>query len=123
MIRLARPFRVQEFQSDKLRAKVIYAGSSQQAIWVDYTLPDSWTQEQINAALKTYDSNWKIVQENLGVSFMMGDKAPVAYGSSTGFLAYKTMMNELIVYSPQLCLDLLGQIQEEERQKKSVPKF
>lgn len=123
MIRLARPLVVQQYESDRLKATVVYSETERRAIWVKYTLPNAWTQEQINAALKAYGSDWKIVQENLGLDFIMRDKAPVVYRSSAGTLAYKTMFNELIVYAPQLYADLRGQIEEADRQKKAVPKF
>lgn len=123
MMRLARPLIVQEYQSDKLRTAVLYSSPERQAIWVKYILPNPWTQEQINAALGAYGSDWKIVQQNFGVNFIMQERAPVAYGTSTGVLAYKTMVNELIVYAPQLFVDLKGQIEEGERQKKAVPRF
>jgi hypothetical protein len=57
------------------------------------------------------------------MDFIMHERAPVVYGSSAGSLAYKTMVNELIVYAPQLYADLLGQIEEAGRQKRAVPKF
>jgi hypothetical protein len=40
----------------------------------------------------------------------MGDRPAVAYRSSTGTLAYKTMVKELILYTPQRHADLQGQI-------------
>lgn len=123
MIHLARPFKVQDFESDKLKTTVVYSDSTQKAIWVKYTLPNPWTQEQINAALQAYGSNWKVVQQNFGMNFLLNDRAPVTYGSSTGCLACKTITGELIIYAPQLYLDLRGQIEEKERQKKAVPKF
>ena len=123
MIRLTRPLIVQQYESDRLKVTVVYSELARRAIWVKYTLPSPWTQEQINAALKVYGSDWKIVQENLGLDFVMGDKAPVVYRSSTGSLAYKTMVDALVVYAPQLYADLRGQIAEAERQKKAVPKF
>jgi len=123
LVPLTRPFVVQDFAKDRLQAKVVYSGTPRRAIWVKYTLPSSWTPDQINAALQSYGTDWKIVEENLGMNLFMRDKAPVVYRSSAGTLAYKTMVNALVVYAPQLYADLRGQIEEAERQKKAVPKF
>jgi hypothetical protein len=123
MIRLRRPLIVQQYESDKLKATVIYPETIRRAIWVNYTLPNPWTEQQIDAALKAYEPDWRIVQENPGMNVIMGERAPVAYRSSTGSLAYKTMVNELIVYAAQLHTDLRSQIEEAERDKKAVPKF
>jgi len=123
VIHLTRPFIVQQYESDKLKATVLYSETPRRAIWVNYTLPIPWTQEQVDAALKAYGSDWKIAQQNLGMNLVMGDRAAVAYRSSAGSLAYKTIVNELILYAPQLHADLRGQIDETERQKKAVPKF
>ena len=123
VIHLTRPFIVKQYESDKLKATVVYSETPRRAIWVNYTLPIPWTQEQVNAALKAYGSDWKIVQQNLGMNLVMGDRAAVAYRSSAGTLAYKTIVNELILYAPQLHADLRGQIEEAGRQKKAVPKF
>jgi hypothetical protein len=123
MIGLTRPLTVQQYESGKLKATVVYSETPRRAIWVKYTLPSPWTQEQIKAALGAYCPEWKVVQENLGMDFVMHERAPVVYSSRAGSLAYKTMFNELIVYAPQLYADLLGQIEEGERQKRAVPKF
>ncbi len=123
MIRLIRPLLVQQYESDQLKVTVLYSETARPAIWVNYTLPNPWTQEQISAALQAYGSDWKIVQENLGMNFILQAKAPVAYRSSADTLAYKTMMNELMVYAPPLHADLRGQIAEADRAKKAVPKF
>ena len=115
--------RVQQYESDKLKATVIYPDATSGAIWIKYTLPNPWTSEQISAALKVYGTDWKIVEQNLGVTFIMREQAPVVHLSSTGILAHKTMVNELVIYAPQLHADLRNEIAEADRQKKAVPKF
>ena len=122
-IRLARNFIVEDFESDRLKAKVVYSGPPERALWVKYTLPNPWTQQQINAALEAYGSKWKVAPENPAMDLIMQSKSPHVYVSGTSVVAYKTMVDELIVYAPQLCLDLRSQIQELDRQKKAVPKF
>ena len=123
IIRVVRPLLVQQYESNKLKVAVIYPDTARDAIWVKYTLPNPWTAEQISAALKAYAPNWKIVEESAGMTLIMGQKAPVVYLSNGGVLAYKTMVDELIIYAPQLYADLRNQVAEEERQKKAVPKF
>lgn len=122
-VRLTRPMICQDFESGKLRATVLYSVPERRAIWVKYYLQDNWTDEQVKAALAAYASEWKQIHSDAAVGLLMPGRSPVAYGSSTGVLAYKTLMNELMVYSPRLYLDLRNQIEENERQKKAVPKF
>lgn len=123
LIRLRRPFTVQQYQSDKLQTIVVYSNPAREAIWVKYTLPNPWTPEQISAALETYGTHWESAAESPAMAFLLRDRAPTVYHGNTGILAYKTIVNELILYAPQLCADLENQIAEVERQKKAVPKF
>jgi hypothetical protein len=67
-IRLSRAFVVQDYVSERLRVKVVYPDSTRPAIWVKYTLPGPWTQEQIRAALEVYGAKWQVVTENLGMN-------------------------------------------------------
>ena len=131
LIKLDGPFTIQQFTSDKLGVVVIYREGSAQAIWVKYSLPNPWTDEQIKAALGAYDNKWSAVSLNTGVSVlgeavmrtMMPAQAPATFQSNSGILAYKTMVNELMVYSPVLFQDLRQKIADEEQQKRAVPKF
>lgn len=123
LIRLSQRFLVQNFQSDRLRVDVVYPEPSRQAIWVKFTLPNSWTREQLSAALGAYGSDWQVVQQNPGLSFIMREKAPALYRCSNGRIAYKTMYDNLILFSPQLYGALRNQLQQTEQQKKAVPKF
>jgi hypothetical protein len=123
LIRLSRPLTVQEFESDRLTVRVVYAGQERRAIWVKYTLPNPWTSEQINAALKAYGNEWKSTQLSVATSLLLPDRAPTVYQSSDGTVGYKTLMPELMIYAPQLFLDLQSQVQAAERAKKAVPKF
>ena len=110
-IRITRPFFVREFESGKLKVKVLYTDPTQGAIWVKYILPDKWTHEQLTAALQAYDSDWKGANES-----------PTAYRSSSGRLADNVLL-ELTIYAPQLSTDLRAKIDEADRQGKAVPKF
>lgn len=121
-IKLHCPLIIQQFESGKLGATVVYMETDRQAIWVDYRLADTWTDEQINAALTAYGSDWKKVDENI-MTFMMQNVAPHTYHNSSGCLAYKPVGNDLFVYAPQLHAYLRNQVEEVERQKKAVPKF
>jgi hypothetical protein len=121
--RLSRNLIVQEYETNKLKASVIYSETAEHAIWVRYRLPDPWTEEQLNAALNAYGSDWKIAKQDLGVTLILRDKAPAVYVSSAGTVAYKTVGNELVLYAPRLYSDLLAQIEESKRQKKAVPQF
>jgi len=123
VIRLRRPYLVQEFISDQLTIKVLYSAATQQPIWVRYFLPNPWTAERVNAALSSYGSHWKVAQENLGMKFILRDQASAAYQNSAGFLAYKTLAGELIVYAPQLVVDLRAEMEAAKQKKTAVPKF
>lgn len=123
LIKLDGHFVIQEYASGKLSVTVIFLETSPQAIWIKYNLPDPWTQEQIKAALGVFDKNWTAADQSLGLTLIMQDRAPVVYQSSSKILAYKTMVNELVVYSPVLYQDLRQKIADEEQQKREVPKF
>ena len=131
LIKLDGPFIIQNFDSGKLGVAVVYREGSAQAIWVKYNLPSPWTDEQIKAALGAYENKWSSVTLNTGVSSigeglmktMMPAQAPATFQSSSGILAYKTMVNELMVYAPGLNQDLRQKIADEEQQKRAVPKF
>ena len=131
LIRLDGPFTIQQFASGKLGVLVIYREGSAQAVWVKYSLPNPWTDEQIKAALGAYENKWSSVSLNTGVTIvgealmraMMPAQSPAAYQSNSGILAYKAMVNELMVYSPALFQDLRQKVADEEQQKRAVPKF
>jgi len=123
LIKLNEPFVIQQYASGKLSVTAIFWETSPQAIWVKYTLPNPWTQEQIKAALGAYDKKWTAADQSLGLTFIMQDRAPVVYQSSSKILAYKTMVNELMIYSPAIFQELRQKIADEEQQKRAVPKF
>lgn len=110
---------------------VIYAESSPQAIWVKYTMPNPWTEDQLNAALGAYSQKWNSIISNSGMSGlgevvmkgMMPAQAPSTFQSDSGIMANKTMVNELMVYSPTLFQSLGQAVASEEEQKRAVPKF
>lgn len=76
-----------------------------------------------NGLLGVFDKNWTAADQSLGLTLIMQDRAPVVYQSSSKILAYKTMVNELVLYSPVLYQDLRQKIADEEQQKREVPKF
>jgi hypothetical protein len=123
LIKLNDSFVIQQYADEKLGVTVIFQGTSSQAIWVKYTLPNPWTQEQINSALGAYAQKWTAADQSLGLSFIMQDRAPVMYQSNSKIFAYKTMVNELMIYSPPLFQELRHKITDEEQQKRAVPKF
>jgi hypothetical protein len=131
LINLAGPFTMQQFSSGKLGVVVVYREGTAQAIWVKYSLPNPWTDDQIKAALGAYDKKWSSVTLNSGVSIvgeafmrtMMPALSPATFQSNSGILAYKTMANELMIYSPVLFHELNQKIADEEQQKRAVPKF
>jgi hypothetical protein len=123
LIKLNDPFVMQQYASGKLSITVIFLETSPQAIWVKYTLPNPWTQEQIKAALGAYDKKWTAADQSLGLTFIMQDRAPVMYQSNSKIFAYKTAVNELMIYSPILFQDLSQKVADEEQQKRAVPKF
>jgi len=123
LIRLNGPFIVQQYASGKLSVTALFSQTSPQAIWVKYNLPDPWTQDQIKAALGAFDKNWTVIDQSLAMTFVIQNRAPVVYQSDSKILAYKTMFNELMIYSPALFQDLRQKVADEEQQKRAVPKF
>jgi hypothetical protein len=131
LIKLNEHFVIQQYVSGKLSVTVIFSETSPQAIWVKYTLPNPWTQEQIKAALGTYDNKWTATNQNTGVASvgaavmksLMPDQTPSTFQSNSGILAYKTMVNELMFYSPALYQNLRQKVADEEQLKRAVPKF
>jgi hypothetical protein len=123
LIKLDGPFVIQQYASGKLSVTAVFGEASPQAIWVKYNLPDPWTQEQIKAALSAYDKGWTVGGQSLGMTFIMQDRAPAVYQSNSKILAYKTMFNELMFYSPVLFQELSQKVADEEQQKRAVPKF
>ncbi len=123
LIKLNEPFVTRQYASGKLNVTTVSLETSPQAIWVKYNLPTPWTQEQVKAALGAYDSNWNLVNQSLEMKFVMQDRAPAVYESNSKILAYKTMFNELVFYSPVLFEDLQQKVADEEQQKQAVPKF
>ena len=131
LISMNGPFVVQKFSSEKLNVTVVFPAASAQAIWVKYTLPNPWTEDQIKAALVAYDNKWSSVIANNGVSglgealmkTMMPAVTPSTFQSNSGVLACKTIANELMIYSPVLVQDLSQLVTEQEKQKSAVPKF
>jgi len=131
LINMTGPFVIQQYSSGKLGVLVIFPEASSQAIWVKYTLPNPWTDDQIKAALAAYDSKWTSVIANQGVSgigeglmkAMMPAQAPATFQSDSGVLACKTMVNELMIYSPALFQNLNQLVADQENQKRAVPKF
>jgi hypothetical protein len=123
LIRLNGPFVINQYASGKLNVTVIFLEATAQAIWVKYTLPNPWTQEQIKAALGAYDNKWTAADQSLGLTLIMQDRAPVMYQSNSKIFAYKTMVNELMIYSPALFQGLRNKLTDEEQQKREVPKF
>jgi hypothetical protein len=131
LIKLSGPFVVRQYAGGKLNVTVMFSEASPQAIWVKYTLPNPWTQEQLQAALGAYDNKWTSTSLNTGVSVIgeavmksiMPNQAPYTFQSHSGILAYKTMVNELMIYSPALFGDLRQKVADEEQQKRAVPQF
>ncbi|HZL13886.1 MAG TPA: hypothetical protein VFC85_07045 [Verrucomicrobiae bacterium] len=123
LIKLNQHFVIQQYTDGKLNATVLFREPSPQAIWVKYTLPNPWTQEQIKAALGAFDQKWTAADQSLGLTFIMQDRAPIMYQSSSKIIAYKTMVNELEIYSPPLFQELRQKMADEEQQKRAVPKF
>lgn len=131
LINLTGPFAIQQFSSGKLSVAVIFPEASSQAVWVKYTLPNPWTDDQIKAALGAYDSKWTSVIASKDVSAvgealmksMMPSLAPATFQSDSGILAYKLMANDLMIYSPGLAQELNQSVAEQEKQKQAVPKF
>lgn len=123
LIKLNGPFVIQQYASGKLSVTAVFLEASPQAIWVKYNLPGPWTQDQIKAALGAYDNNWTVIDQSLAMTFVIQDRAPVVYQSNSKILAYKTMFNELMFYSPALSQDLSQKVVDEEQQKRAVPKF
>ncbi|MGA3163911.1 MAG: hypothetical protein ABSD77_06940 [Verrucomicrobiota bacterium] len=130
LIKLNESFVIQQYASGKLNITVIFLETSPHAIWVKYTLPNPWTQEQIKAALGAYDNKWTATNSNTGVASvgaaimksLMPDQTPSTFQSNSGILAYKTI-EELMFYSPALFQDLRQKMADEEQQKRAVPKF
>ena len=131
LIKLNKPFVIQQYVSGKMNVVVVFADATTEAVWVKYTLPNPWTDDQIKAALGAFDNRWTATIQNNGMSTigevvmksMMPAQAPSAFQSSSGILAYKTMIPELMVYSPGLVQELRQKVADEEQQKRDVPKF
>lgn len=63
-----RQFSVRSFRNDTLRVEATFFLPSLKAAEVRLSLPQQWTQEQIDAALGAYGNAWNVESRSLGIN-------------------------------------------------------
>lgn len=108
------PFSVRTYRADKLSVKVHYLLPQLEAVCVQYSMPHSWTEEQVNAALRAYGRKWTMIPRTFNISpFYTTDDGTSAYHMST----------MLFIQSKGLRDALKASAEAAEAKRREVPKF
>ncbi len=108
-----RQFSVRSFRSDQLRVEATFFLPSLKLAEVRLSLPNPWTQEQVEAALGAYGNLWKLEGKNLTTTTW---RAPD--GSRAALL-----LNSLRIQSAALVDLIEASHATRQSKKKAVPKF
>lgn len=108
------PFSIRTYRADKLTIEVHYLLPKLEAVCVRYSMPHSWTREQVNAALKAYGDKWTMIPQNVNIFPL--------YTADNGTSAYH-MTSMLFVQSAGLRAAFKSSAAAAEAERREVPKF
>lgn len=109
------PFSVRTYKSDKLTAEVYYLLPKLEAVYVKYSLPHAWTDEQLQAALASYGTGWRRDSSRIVDIFPY-------YKAASGERAFH-MASQLSIMSQGVIDALRESAKAADAKRKEVPKF
>jgi hypothetical protein len=108
------PFSVRTYRHDKLRIEAVFHYPSLKLAAVILRMGQSWTDEQIEAALKAYGGEWRRVKLNNAVV-----KEWVAPDGSNAIC----LISSLHIQSKAVADAVAKELAEEDAKRKAVPQF
>lgn len=107
-------FSVREFRTDGLRVRAVFHVPSLKLAEVTLRLAsNTWTDEQVEAALSAYGPEWRLTGRNVGQR---------RWSTPDGARAI-LLLTSLHIQSPRTVAAIEQARQERETQRKAVPKF
>jgi hypothetical protein len=108
------PFSIRTFRKDKLTVEAVFFLPSLKVAGVTLRLGQSWTDEQIQAALKAYGDDWKRVRRGN----VFADEWVAPDGSNAIHLA-----SSLYIQSKAVVDAVVKELAEQDAKRKAVPMF